>query len=98
MSIVDVVFESARRDLDSPYSLWTFLQHEIQNYRHDEKLQCLFLYLDQMFLAERENRFDDLKKQGIEDYVYIDDTSDASLILDALDEIEQNINTIMIGV
>ena len=96
--MVDVVFESARRNLDSPHSLWTLLQHEIQNYTHDEKLQCLFLYLDQMFLAERENRFDDLKKQGIEDYVYIDDTSDASLILDALDEIEQNINTIMIGV
>lgn len=98
MSFADLVFEYARRNLNSPYDLWTYLYHEADNYPHDEKLQCLFTYLDQIFLAEREYRFDDLKKQGTEDYLSIDNASDDSTIINALDDIEQNINTLMLGV
>ena len=98
MSFADVVFEYARRNLNSPYDLWTYLYHEVDNYPHDEKLQCLFIYLDQIFLAEREHRFDDLKKQGTEDYLSIDNASDDSTIINALDDIEQSINTLMLGV
>lgn len=94
MSIVDAIFDSARRDLDSPYRLWYSVYYSADDYPLDEKLQCLYDYLRHIFLAEHENRSDDLKKQGAEEYVFIDDESDHATILNALDGIEQHINNL----
>ena len=97
MSIVDVMFESARRHLDSPYILWSCVYHGADNYPQDAKLQCLYIFLEEIFLACHENRFDDLKKADAEEYVFINNDSDAGTILNALDSIEERINTIMSG-
>lgn len=92
MSIVDGMFESARHDLDSPYRLWECVYYSADDYPHDQKLQYLYEYLRGIFLAVDENRLDDLKKQGVEEYAEIDDESDSATILDALDSIEETVN------
>lgn len=92
MSIVDAMFRSARNDVDSPYRLWSCVYYSADDYPEDVKLQCLYNYLQQIFLAGHENRFDDLKKQGAEEYVFMNDDTDDATILDALDSIESSIN------
>ena len=92
MSIVDAMFRSARNDVDSPYRLWSCVYYSADDYPEDEKLQCLYNYLRQIFLAGHENRIDDLKKQGAETYVFMDDDTDDAAKLDALDSIEYTIN------
>lgn len=95
--MVDALFERARSDeVYTPYQLLFVVYHMVEEHPGDDKLRRLYEYLKPIIEAGDESRIDDLKKDGVENYVAIDDDTNVDTKLAALCSIQRHINSLML--